>query len=412
MVLHCTIGGKTCGEDNFQLYQDPEFFNCWTFVGNDKKGELEEHEEEEEEQPGHEDEEEEEEREGEGHENLEEEEGVDGGHGHVHRKKRSMTGHMEEEEGTGEEGPVHGDEEEEGHGHIEDEEGVEGGQANVEEEGHGHEHEEEEGHTHNLISGPKSGLSLILHAEHVVREIDHYSFEHILINSEGVRVLIREPKTFPTPTQEGFNISPGQSVSVRLKESVRHRLGHPYSSCMPSKEIIPDVKYTVDACYGRCLIDAIETECSCHTTEGSYILTKEKKHTLHCLSIRDGNITATVSRRLCENSVMANFNYEKDCKQCDWSCIEWDFSPSMSQTDWPPEHTNMDLLDNIIMKQLRGAAYENLKSYLGVNDTTMLEIFEILREKLQRKGEEEEEHEHGNKQMIILAPPVMGGGLF
>ena len=397
MVLHCTIGGEKCGEENFQLYQDPEFFNCWTFVGNDKKGELEKHEGEEEEQ-GHGNVDEVEEQHG--HEE-EEEETEEGGHGHVHRKRRSNTRHMEEEDGAGA-GPVHEDEEEDVHGHMEDgEEGEEEEHVPVEdEEGHGHEHEEEEEHTHNLISGPKSGLSLILHAEHVVREIDHYSFEHILINSEGVRVLIREPKTFPTPTQEGFNISPGQSVSVRLKESIRYRLGHPYSSCMPSKEIIPDVKYTVDACYGRCLIDAIEKECSCHTTEGTYILTKEKKHTLHCLSIRDGNITATVSRRLCENSVMANFNYEKDCKQCDWSCIEWDFSPSMSQTDWPPEHTNMDLLDNIVMKQPRGAAYENLKSYLEVNDTTIQTIFEILREKLKRKGEEEE-HEHGNKLIII-----------
>ena len=190
--------------------------------------------------------------------------------------------------------------------------------------------------------------------------------------------------------QEGFNVPPGESVSVLLKKSLRHRLGQPYSTCIPSMscstEIIPGVKYSVDACFGRCLINAIEHECSCHTTDGTYIITLRNETQMHCLSVRDGNISATVSRKLCENKVMKNFNYEIDCNHCDWPCIERDFNPSFSHSDWPLEHTNMDSLNMIIMKKPKGAAYETLKSYLGVNDTDVVSIFEILEEKLRRSA--------------------------
>ena len=91
-MLHCTIGGEECGEKNFQLYQHPEFFNCWTFIGEGKEEEEDEEEEE---------------------------------------------GHLEEG---------------------------------------GHEEEEEKGHAHNFLTGPKSGLSLILYAEHVGRHLAHYNF--------------------------------------------------------------------------------------------------------------------------------------------------------------------------------------------------------------------------------------------
>ncbi len=309
-MLHCTYGGEECKEKNFQLYQHPEFFNCWTFL------EVADKEEEEEEED-----------------------------------------------------------------HL---------------EAGGHEDEEEEGHGHRILTGPNSGLSLILYAEHVDRHLDHYDFEHILINSEGIRVLIHEPKTFPSQNQLGFNIPPGESVSVLLKTSIRHRLGKPYSSCIPSKEIFPGVKYSVDACYGQCLINAIEKECSCHTTKGTYIITKENESLLHCLSVRDGNISAAVSRKLCENKVMKKFNYEINCKHCDWPCIEWDFSSTVSHSEWPLEHTNMDLLDMVIMKKPRGEAYENLKSYIGANDTEMVSIFQILEEKLEGPLHKEEHAEAEN----------------
>ncbi len=309
MVLHCTIAGEECGEKNFQLYQDPEFFNCWTFIGKEDK--MEEDEED----------------------------------------------HLEER---------------------------------------GHEREEEEGNGHSVPTGPQSGLFLILYAEHVDRNLDHYNFKHILINSEGIRVLIHEPKTFPTQTQLGFNIPPGESVSVLLKMSIKHRIGEPYNTCINNKEIIPGVKYSVHACYGRCLINAIEKECSCHTTKGTYIVTKETESLLHCSSVRDGNISATVLRKLCENRVMKKFNYEIDCNHCDWPCLETDFSPTISHSDWPQEHTNMDLLNMIIMKKPKGAAYDNLKSYLGANDTDMVAIFDILESILHEKGGHgDEEHGHG-----------------
>ena len=50
-------------------------------------------------------------------------------------------------------------------------------------------------------------------------------------NAAGVRVVVHERETMPSPATEGFDIPPGFSTSIGMRVSKRERLGKPHGSC-------------------------------------------------------------------------------------------------------------------------------------------------------------------------------------
>ena len=81
----------------------------------------------------------------------------------------------------------------------------------------------------------------------------------------GLRVLVHAPGTAPDMTF-GINIGPGTATTIQLTQSVRTRLGHPYTNCTDkpylSWDNTSDV-YTRQYCVNTCVQQNIVDHCRC-----------------------------------------------------------------------------------------------------------------------------------------------------
>jgi len=106
------------------------------------------------------------------------------------------------------------------------------------------------------IRGNIRSLSAILYVDPVSDEADEtISIFPDSSGASGMRVLVHAPGTAPDMTL-GMDIGPGTETTIQLTQSVRTRLGQPYSNCT-DKPYLPwdntsDV-YTQSYCANTCV---------------------------------------------------------------------------------------------------------------------------------------------------------------
>ncbi len=118
--------------------------------------------------------------------------------------------------------------------------------------------------------GAEFGLSLILKGPERHQALKYYEMYSNTGNIYGLRISIHEPGTPPNIQETGFEISPGFSTSIGLKQETFERLQTPESSCQAEEWISTssgDFKKTFNTCIQSCTLEFIKRKCSCVTTK-------------------------------------------------------------------------------------------------------------------------------------------------
>ncbi|XP_068238635.1 degenerin-like protein asic-1 [Palaemon carinicauda] len=104
--------------------------------------------------------------------------------------------------------------------------------------------------------GPMSGIRLTLN-------INAKDYVSLLSPDVGARIIVHSPHLLPFPEDEGFNISPGLSVSVSISLKKILRVGQPYGKCedKTSSEIFKE--YSAVTCRKVCLEREFWNTCGC-----------------------------------------------------------------------------------------------------------------------------------------------------
>ncbi|XP_063877280.1 amiloride-sensitive sodium channel subunit alpha-like [Scylla paramamosain] len=106
-------------------------------------------------------------------------------------------------------------------------------------------------------TGPMNGLRLSLN-------INANEYVSLLSPDIGVRVIVHSPHQLPFPEEEGFNVSPGDSVSVSVSRKVIQRVGYPHGRCRNESGSSIYKEYTSIGCKKLCLEEEYWRECGCY----------------------------------------------------------------------------------------------------------------------------------------------------
>ena len=81
----------------------------------------------------------------------------------------------------------------------------------------------------------------------------------------GMRIVVHAPGTLPNINENGINILPGQSTSLRVAMNRIRHIDDPYSSCYDPPERRSNITLQTDlnSCRRMCLDKIIAKNCSC-----------------------------------------------------------------------------------------------------------------------------------------------------
>ena len=89
-------------------------------------------------------------------------------------------------------------------------------------------------------------------------------YGHPLSGDQGARVVLHRHGSPPMPSEEGFNIPPGFSVSIGISFQTIFELGEPYSTCSDADQRAGrDETYRLLPCLRRCIQEQVVNECHC-----------------------------------------------------------------------------------------------------------------------------------------------------
>ncbi|XP_050712337.1 amiloride-sensitive sodium channel subunit alpha-like isoform X2 [Eriocheir sinensis] len=168
-------------------------------------------------------------------------------------------------------------------------------------------------------TGPLNGLRLTLN----VNEDQYLS---LLSPDIGVRVIVHSPHQLPFPEEEGFNVSPDNSVSVKMSRKIIQRVGYPHGRCRADSGSSIFKEYSSLGCRKLCVEEEIWRQCNC------YVGKSPTYHRDELPMERPGAFCSpyNVRRKLCVE--MVRYSYLKGQLHCDCP-------PSCGETVYHPEVT-------------------------------------------------------------------------
>ena len=90
----------------------------------------------------------------------------------------------------------------------------------------------------------------------------------------GIRIVVHAPGTLPNINENGINILPGQSTSLRVAMNKINHIDDPYSSCYdpPNPRSNTTLQTDLNSCRRMCLDKIIASNCSCEYSLNQYSL--------------------------------------------------------------------------------------------------------------------------------------------
>ncbi|KAL4218107.1 ligand-gated sodium channel [Mactra antiquata] len=181
-------------------------------------------------------------------------------------------------------------------------------------------------------AGPLMGLVLELNIEQ-----DEYI--PALSPDAGVRVLIHERGTFPTPEDDGVSVAPGFKTSIGIAKTLLTRLPPPHADCGDSGVNVVDIykrdfdtKFSKRTCIKSCIQQDLEDICNCMS---SYFYVPK-------------NISACSCEEECVGEVIGKIL--EDCNnRCPTPCSDVKYDLTLSMSQWPSEQYE-DHLDKKLQK--------------------------------------------------------------
>ena len=223
----------------------------------------------------------------------------------------------------------------------------------------------------NMVhEGIGNGLSLILFTGSLSSERkENYllipgvnDFAHPSSGTDGVRVIIHSPDVQPQPSDQGFDVGPGQTASIGVTVRLYDRIGAPYGNCTTkAREKGSKYQYTSLACYRQCLQMALIRECGCMNI---VLPAVENPSVPYCQKFMDlpkkcatqyndtecfAEVKKWRDQIYCMNRtimVMSNNLTEASC-HCPPACHETFYDFSYSAAKWPARDELLSALVNV-----------------------------------------------------------------
>ncbi len=187
-----------------------------------------------------------------------------------------------------------------------------------------------------ILTGPRMGLSIILHSE--AKIISGYDEMDNSGNTNSIKVAIHPPNTLPFVKNYGIDLTPGHSTSVSLVMKRFERLGKPYSQCKEQELFLLDSREflsTSGFCREKCIAEAIQKHCNCTSTMFEDILSHAKYD--YCLKIGfNDNFETMNAKTSCEYDFMHSLR-GLSCSQCSSDCLEIKYDFQITMADWPTQ---------------------------------------------------------------------------
>ncbi|XP_042865706.1 uncharacterized protein LOC122249150 isoform X2 [Penaeus japonicus] len=165
--------------------------------------------------------------------------------------------------------------------------------------------------------GPRNGIRLTL-------SIKSSNYMTLLSPDMGAKVIVHSPRHIPFPEDEGFNVSPGISVSIAVKTKKIERVGQPWGTCV-SNSLGGD--YSSLQCKKLCQEKEFWRECGCYVGQSpAYGDQPKDKPATQCSPFN-------VTQKLCMATVL--FSYQQgllNCK-CPPSCNETVYSTQVTSSE-------------------------------------------------------------------------------
>ena len=95
----------------------------------------------------------------------------------------------------------------------------------------------------------------------------------------GMRIVVHAPGTLPNINENGINILPGQSTSLRVAMNKINHIDDPYSSCYdpPNPRSNTTLQTDLNSCRRMCLDKIIARNCSCEYNMNDKVLLLDRK---------------------------------------------------------------------------------------------------------------------------------------
>ena len=199
-----------------------------------------------------------------------------------------------------------------------------------------------------LQPGPDEGLSLILYLENDMIGMEGIQMPYTswtnVANSEGARLVIHQPDTFPHPELEGTDLPPGHSTSVGLEAKHHQRLAHPYGNCT-NTEYIEETRsrYTRSTCIQMWHQQRIIDKCKCVSIRFPRPLNNDQ---IYCGELNIGNMSEFHKRVECEANEYYRSRYDTAVNShCRHPCTGFRYTQTLSMAAWPQERFRIDFFN-------------------------------------------------------------------
>ncbi len=198
------------------------------------------------------------------------------------------------------------------------------------------------------VVGIENGLSLIL-AGPLVNDVEQrYVFTSSKENTRTLRAFFHEPGTRPQLVGNVFELLPGISTSVGLKQRNMVRINTPHSQCSRGDLLDDNTKQTYSSCIQECISDYYYKKCGCYN---GYATRKDISD--YCFHVDLDEIRRSIANGLCEIDTRNELNKnptENECftTTCHWNCNEIEYATSVAQSVWPDEARIHSLLNKLL----------------------------------------------------------------
>ncbi len=252
-------------------------------------------------------------------------------------------------------------------------------------------------HTHNVKDkentvGGEYGLSLLLRSESYQGYQNSYDTYSSLGNTHSLLVSLHEPGTMPNLDEAVFEIAPGWSTSIGLKQKTFHRIQTPKSSCLEQQWLnTPSgtFKKTFETCIKMCRLEYTLRKCKCISLVNTPPILKDESN--YCLNVNLSNLYESVYRSVCHLEEIGGSDSElTKCKEsCLWPCDMIKYDTSRFSSVWPnsasiPDFikTYIECLENYdlpkiyhnILKENYIDDSSNIEDYFGYDDENLTRI--------------------------------------
>ena len=215
-----------------------------------------------------------------------------------------------------------------------------------------------------------------------------------------MRIVVHAPGTLPNVNENGINIQPGQSTSLRITMNKINHIDEPYSSCYdpPERRSSNTLQTDLNSCRKMCLDKVIAKNCSCkykmtncnlkyaisiwfriNFSENIQILRtgkavdhirkKKYKDLPFCAVYNNNNAQQVIDDILCYIHLDVPEYYITTLKcECYWFCDEILYDVRKSETKWPRANTLTDFLVLYVKEKvdhLTYKAYSRLMNFSG-----------------------------------------------